>query len=174
MTGPRVRRPCDVPWFPHGLRKARPYACGWRCNRHAPWAVAGQEEPKPRTTPLPGAWTTPSPISDSRVHDARAIASGKRRASPEAFRAAQAAVGARPEPGIRLDPGRPDARGGWIRLPTADYTCPACGQTESASGDQVAHFAAHIEDEHRERCTANRNGGALPGTAAPHTESSNS
>jgi len=67
---------------------------------------------------------------------------------------AQAAVGHRPEPGIRLDPGRQDARGGWIRVPTADYTCPACGDTESASGDQVAHCAAHIETEHRQRCTA--------------------
>jgi hypothetical protein len=38
------------------------------------------------------AWTTPSPLSDSRVHDARAIASGKRRSSPNAYRAAQAAV----------------------------------------------------------------------------------
>jgi hypothetical protein len=106
------------------------------------------------------AWTTPSPISDSRVHDARAIASGKRRSSPEAYRAAQAAVGHRPEPqpGLRVDPGQQDAYGRWIRVPTADYLCPTCRDTESASGDQVAHFAAHIESEHRDRCSANPQG----------------
>jgi hypothetical protein len=38
------------------------------------------------------AWTTPSPLSDSRIHDQRAIASGKRRSSPTTYRAAQAAV----------------------------------------------------------------------------------
>jgi hypothetical protein len=38
------------------------------------------------------AWTTPSPLNDSRVHDARAVASGKRRSSPQTYRAAQAAV----------------------------------------------------------------------------------
>ncbi|MGW0795141.1 hypothetical protein [Streptomyces sp. NPDC002692] len=50
----------------------------------------------PEIPPGPGwpahAWTTPSPISDSRVHDARAVASGKRRSSPTEYRAAQAAV----------------------------------------------------------------------------------
>ncbi|MER6821629.1 hypothetical protein ABT316_19225 [Streptomyces cellulosae] len=34
------RRPeaCDVPAYPHGLRYARLYPCGWRCDRHAPRA----------------------------------------------------------------------------------------------------------------------------------------
>ncbi|MFI8535429.1 hypothetical protein ACIGMX_34930 [Streptomyces aquilus] len=105
-----------------------------------------------------GAQTALSPLATSALIDARAIASGKRRSSPHAYRTAQAAVGHRPEPGIRLDTGQQDSRGRWIRVPTADYTCPACGATESASGDQVAHFATHIETEHRTRCTANPQG----------------
>lgn len=178
MSGPEIARECTH-WVGaeqrrcHATEGVRAFLTGPRCPEHTPSALAGRPEPQPGPGALPGAWTTPSPISDSRVHDARAIASGKRRSSPQAYRAAQAAVGQRPEPGIRLDPGKPDGRGGWIRIPTADYVCPACGETECASGDQVAHFATHIETEHRDRCTANRNGGALPGTAAPHTEGSN-
>lgn len=161
MSGPRLRRPCDVPWFPHGLRKARPYPCGFRCDRHAPWALAGQDEPQPGPGLPASAWTTPSPINESRVADARAVASGKRRSNAQAFRAAQAAVGQRPElePDLRVDLGHWDSKHHrWLRYPNADYLCPACGQTESASGDQVARFARHIEDEHRTRCTANPQG----------------
>lgn len=153
----REPQPCEIPAEEHTGR-IRFYITGWRCSAHSPWAEKGLPEPQPGPGLPPGAWTTPSPISDSRVHDARAIASGKRRSNPQAYRAAQAAVGHRPEPGIRLDPGQPDGRGSWIRIPTADYVCPACHQTESASGDQVAHFAAHIEAEHRDRCTANPQG----------------
>lgn len=163
MSGPQIAREC-AHWigaeqrFCLAVDNVRAYLTGPRCPLHTPAALAGQDEPQPGPGRLPGAWTTPSPLSDSRVHDARAIASGKRRSSAHEYRAAQAAVGARPEPGIRLAPGRPDARGGWIRVPTADYTCPACCQTESASGDQVAHFATHIETEHQQRCTANPQG----------------
>ncbi|WP_225840271.1 hypothetical protein [Streptomyces sp. NK08204] len=92
MTGPRVRRPCDVPWFPHGLLRARPFPCGWRCNRHTPNALHGLPE-IPAGPGMPAAaWTTASPINDSRVHDARAIASDKRRSAPGTYRAAQATV----------------------------------------------------------------------------------
>jgi hypothetical protein len=153
----REPQPCDGKTGEHEGR-VRLYPCGYRCSAHAPWAEKGLDEPQPASGPLPGAWTTPSPISDSRVHDARAIASGKRRSNPAAYRAAQAAVGQRPEPGMRLDPGQPDGRGGWIRIPTADYVCPACQETESASGDQVAHFAKHVETDHAGRCTASREG----------------
>jgi hypothetical protein len=152
----RVPQPCEIPGEHTG--RVRFSVTGWRCNGHSPWAEKGQDEPKPGPGMPAGAWTTPSPISDSRVHDARAIASGKRRSNPQAYRAAQAAVGQRPGPGIRLDPGQPDGRGGWIRVPTADYVCPACRETESASGDQVAHFAKHVEAEHTGRCTAGRKG----------------
>lgn len=41
------RRPCGMPWFPHGLKRARLYACGWRCDRCSPWALTGREEPQP-------------------------------------------------------------------------------------------------------------------------------
>lgn len=68
------------------------YVTGWKCNAHSPWAEAGRPEPLPGPGMPAGAWTTPSPLNDSRVHDARSIASGKRRSSPQAYRAAQAAV----------------------------------------------------------------------------------
>lgn len=152
----REPEPCEIPGEHAG--PVRFYIVGWRCNAHSPWAEKGLKEPKPGPGLPAGAWTTPSPQSASAVFDNRAIASGKRRSSPEAFRAAQAAVGHRPEPGIQIDPGQQDGRGRWIRIPTADYTCPACHETESSSGDQVAHFAKHIETEHRDRCTANPQG----------------
>jgi hypothetical protein len=156
----RVPQPCEIPAAEH-TGPVRFYITGWRCNGHSPWAEKGQPEPQPGPGLPVGAWTTPSPLSDSRVHDARAVASGKRRSNPNAYRAARAAVGRAPDPapGIRLDPGQRDATGrAWIRVPNADYLCPACRQTESASGDQVAHFATHIETEHAERCTANPQG----------------
>lgn len=84
---------CDVPQGEHAPGPARPYPCGWRCDLHSPWALAGQPEPQPGPGWPPTAWTTPSPINDSRVHDARAVASGKRRSSPAAYRAAQATTG---------------------------------------------------------------------------------
>ncbi|MEV6833549.1 hypothetical protein AB0N17_03295 [Streptomyces sp. NPDC051133] len=156
----RDPQPCEIPADEHQGR-VRFYITGWRCNAHAPWAEKGLPEPQPGPGMPAGAWSTPSPQSASAVFDNRAIASGKRRSSPAAYRAARAAVGRAPEPapGIRLDPGQRDATGRtWIRVPNADYLCPACCQTESASGDQVAHFAAHIEAEHAERCPANQQG----------------
>ncbi|MGX1223168.1 hypothetical protein [Streptomyces ambofaciens] len=105
--GRRLRQACDVPWPGHGLQYARPYPCGWRCDRHAPWAMAGQPEPLPGPGWPVGAWATLSPISDSRVHDQRAIASGKRRSNAQAYRAAQAAVARRDDarqPGSSLNP----------------------------------------------------------------------
>jgi len=87
-----TRQPCDVPSYPHSLTRARLYPCGWRCGRHTPRAIQGLPEIPPGPGMPAGAWTTPSPLSDSRVHDDRAIASGKRRSNPHAYRAAQAAV----------------------------------------------------------------------------------
>lgn len=70
----------------------RPFLVGLCCPAHTPNALAG----RPETPPGPGmpaaAWSTPSPINDSRVADQRAVASGKRRSNPAAYRAAQAAV----------------------------------------------------------------------------------
>ena len=92
MTGPRQNHACDVPSFPHGLKRARLYPAGWRCDRHTPRALQGLPE-IPTGPGMPaGAWSTLSPLSASRVADERAIASGKRRSSPEAYRAAQQAV----------------------------------------------------------------------------------
>ncbi|WP_262038630.1 hypothetical protein [Streptomyces sp. Isolate_219] len=85
-----VPRPCES--LGEHVGHVRPYASGWRCSAHSPWALAGQPEPQPGPGWLSDAWSTPSPQSASRVHDAQAIASGKRRSSPTAYRAAQAAV----------------------------------------------------------------------------------
>jgi hypothetical protein len=87
----RTPEPCEGMSGEH-TGPVRFYLTGWRCNTHSPWAEAGLDEPVPGPGMPAGAWTTPSPLSDSRVHDARAIASGKRRSSPNAYRAAQAAV----------------------------------------------------------------------------------
>ncbi|MFJ5151433.1 hypothetical protein ACIQCF_07560 [Streptomyces sp. NPDC088353] len=166
MTGRRAdETPCCGHWvgverrYCHATQNVRAFLTGLRCPAHTPNALAGKPETPPGPGMPAGAWSTPSPLNDSRVHDARAVASGKRRANPQAYRAAQAAVGQRPAAGIRVDPGQRDAHGkAWIRIPTADYLCPACHETESASGDQVAHFAAHIETEHAARCPANPQG----------------
>jgi hypothetical protein len=76
----------------HTSDDVRPYLTGLRCPAHTPNALAGKPETPPGPGMPAGAWSTPSPLSDSRVHDARAIASGKRRSNPQAYRAAQAAV----------------------------------------------------------------------------------
>jgi hypothetical protein len=91
----REPKPCDVPTDEHDPGHPRLYPCGWRCDQHAPWALKGMDPPKPGPGLPAGAWKTPSPINDSRVHDQRAIASGKRRSSPEALRAAQADIQSR-------------------------------------------------------------------------------
>jgi hypothetical protein len=78
---------------PHEGR-VRPNACGYRCSAHSPWALAGRPEPRPGPGWPAAAWDTPSPQAASRVHDARAVVSGKRRSSPHIYRAAQIAVGA--------------------------------------------------------------------------------
>ncbi|MFC7909030.1 hypothetical protein [Streptomyces nigra] len=70
----------------------RLYLIGPRCPDHTPRALQGRPEIPPGPGLPPGAWTTPSPLAASRVHDAQAIASGKRRSSPQAYRAAQAAT----------------------------------------------------------------------------------
>ena len=70
----------------------RLYTCGRRCDAHAPWALAGRGDPD-----LQGPYCTvrkyrvPTPDAATwSVVDARAIASGKRRASPAQYAAARA------------------------------------------------------------------------------------
>jgi len=70
----------------------RAYRTGPRCPAHTPAALAGRPEPEPGPGLPAGAWSTPSPLSDSRVADDRAIASGKRRSNSNAYKAARAAV----------------------------------------------------------------------------------
>jgi len=89
-------RPCGA--LGEHTGPVRPYAAGWLCSRHSPWGRAGRPEPQPGPGWPSDAWDTPSPQSSSRVHDARAVASGKRRSSPATYRAAQEAVGARKDP----------------------------------------------------------------------------
>lgn len=72
--------------------QVRHYLPGYRCPAHTPNALRGLPEIPPGPGVPAGAWTTPSPLNESRVHDAQAVASGKRRSNPAAYRAAQAAV----------------------------------------------------------------------------------
>ncbi|MGW3410293.1 hypothetical protein [Streptomyces sp. NPDC000888] len=94
--GPRTQGLCGHMQLPHAPG-SRLYPCGWRCALHTPNALAGKPESPPGPGLPAGAYTTPSPINDSRVHDQRAIATGKRRSTPQAYRAAQAAVDHRTE-----------------------------------------------------------------------------
>jgi hypothetical protein len=80
-----------------GASGARRYVNSVACPAHTPNALKGLPEVPPGPGLPSGAWSTPSPLADSRVHDARAIASGKRRSNPNAYRAAQAAVDHRKE-----------------------------------------------------------------------------
>lgn len=80
------RRHCGAT---NGVRR---YLTGLCCPAHTPNALRDLPEALPGPGMPASAWTTPSPLSDSRVHDDRAVASGKRRSTPNTYRAAQAAV----------------------------------------------------------------------------------
>jgi hypothetical protein len=140
----------------------RPFLTGLCCPAHTPAAVAGRPEPQPGPGWPAAAWSTPTAQGVAAVIDQRAIASGKRRSSAGEYRAAQAAITPRrpaTSPELRVDLGDFNRRTGrWVRFPAADYRCRACGFSDSASGDQVAHFAAHIEDTHRATCPALQKG----------------
>jgi hypothetical protein len=86
----RIPEPCDGLTGEHN-GPVRFYRTGWKCPAHSPWAEAGLPEPLPGPG-LPHGPRIPAPMSASALIDDRAIASGKRRSSPEAYRAAQAAV----------------------------------------------------------------------------------
>lgn len=68
-----------------------PYIQGPRCPLHTPNALAGNPEPPPGYGRPPSELPL-SPQSASALADNKAIASGKRRSTPAAYRAAQAAV----------------------------------------------------------------------------------
>ncbi|MGK5533334.1 hypothetical protein [Streptomyces sp. URMC 129] len=93
MTPPaRPLRLCSRCLPPNPPRPAVFYPDGWCCPEHTPAARAGRPEPQPGPGLPAGAWTTPSPQNASAVADNRAVASGKRRANPAAYRAAQNAT----------------------------------------------------------------------------------
>ncbi|MFI6813747.1 hypothetical protein ACIBG7_15105 [Nonomuraea sp. NPDC050328] len=95
-----------------GAVPARHYLPGMRCPAHTPAALAGQPEPTgqycaPKRCYCGDCpWWTPvnhyPGLSDSWVTDARAIASGKRRSSPEQYAAAKATVAEQQERNRRL------------------------------------------------------------------------
>ncbi|MFI2747942.1 hypothetical protein [Kitasatospora sp. NPDC018623] len=87
MTGPRR---CGAGRTPCG-RRARLYPVGWRCPAHTPAAEHGRPEPEPGPGYTPQS--LPTPRSASALVDARAVASGKRRSSPQDYRLARAATG---------------------------------------------------------------------------------
>lgn len=103
---PRYMRPCehyrDADNGGPGFCWATPtklYGKGVCCRDHTPAALAGRPENKPdpalsltgirAAAGAPGA-VPPPPASASRVHDDRAVASGKRRSSPGGYREARA------------------------------------------------------------------------------------
>lgn len=77
-------------------RPARPYRTGLCCPDHTPAALAGRPEPVPGPGYTPQCLATPA--SASALMDARAVASGKRRSTPQTYRLAQAATGRAPLP----------------------------------------------------------------------------
>lgn len=82
-----------------GAPNARRFLPGWRCPACTPAALAGRPEVTPdpartlaglrKAAGLPVDYTPP--ISTSTLNDQRAIASGKRRAPSNAYRAAREA-----------------------------------------------------------------------------------
>ncbi|MFJ7049005.1 hypothetical protein ACIQVC_37205 [Streptomyces sp. NPDC101112] len=96
MSGDRPRPECRHWIGPEGrhcraVDGVRFYLTGWCCPLHTPRALQGLKEFEPGTAPPPSSLPL-SPLSASRIHDNRAVASGKRRSNPAAYRAAQAAV----------------------------------------------------------------------------------
>lgn len=76
------------------VENVRAFLTGPCCPAHTPAALAGRTE-APETSSIRPAELPASPLSDSRVADERAIASGKRRAAPHTYQAAKTAVAAR-------------------------------------------------------------------------------
>jgi hypothetical protein len=71
------------------------YPCGYRCDTHAPWALAGLPDPSSKRYCLAicyckqcGTRAPVAPIRDT-VMGLDAVRSGKRRATPAAYRQAR-------------------------------------------------------------------------------------
>ncbi|WP_033818903.1 hypothetical protein [Kitasatospora sp. MBT63] len=86
-------------WLPatgqHCGEAARFYLTGWRCPGHTPAAQAGRAEPEPGPGYTPQR--LPTSQAASALVDARAVASGKRRSTPQTYRLARVATGRGPE-----------------------------------------------------------------------------
>lgn len=87
----------DGPGYCKSPQGIRYYLIGWRCPAHTPARLAGHEEdiPDPTRT-LAGIRAAAGSAfhfnrNDTALNDDRAIASGRRRSTPEAYRAARAA-----------------------------------------------------------------------------------
>ncbi|WP_028472981.1 hypothetical protein [Nocardioides alkalitolerans] len=104
-----MTEPCSA-WAPAagycGTPTTHRYLPGWRCPQHTPAAFAGRPDvvPDPKLTiaglraahGLPDVGFTPG---GETLVDQRAKASGKRRSTPQAYRAARAAVDTPPQEG---------------------------------------------------------------------------
>lgn len=77
-------------------RPHRAYRTGLCCPDHTPAAQAARPEPVAGPGYTPQRLATPA--SASALMDARAVASGKRRSTPQTYRLAQAATGRAPAP----------------------------------------------------------------------------
>lgn len=88
----RYPPPCTVPDPWRCLTRPRLYAAGWLCDQHSPWGRLGLSRPVAGPGWPATAWTTPVGQGVASLIDERAIATGRRRARPEDYRAAQAAT----------------------------------------------------------------------------------
>jgi hypothetical protein len=87
---------CDTPNCAHP-HPARPYACGKRCDTHAPGKMPEGRYCAPHrcycgACPSYTPYTLYADNPEGTVGDARAIVSGKRRSSPAGLRAARATL----------------------------------------------------------------------------------
>lgn len=126
--------------------RVRLYLPGPRCPEHTPAAIAGRAEP-PSNPPESSWWVRPdgstippSPIATSRLLDDRAVASGKRRSSPDRYAAARAAEQ------DRRDHEQQTRRGQTATAPDMSEAGPACPATATNLGpstDRRHHRAYH-------------------------------
>jgi hypothetical protein len=97
LAADRPRHGCQQ-WLPDQAgycgRSSRPYRIGECCPAHTPAALAARPEPVPGPGYTPQRLATPQ--SASALVDARAIASGKRRSTPQEYQLARAATGRAP------------------------------------------------------------------------------
>lgn len=110
---------CNVPGCDGS---ARLYPAGWRCIKHSPAGhPLSQPDPDKTLTALRAraGRQGSSPLTGNQVHDDRAIASGKRRASPHEIADARRRLGITPPPKPETRPFEP-APAGLFEIGAAD------------------------------------------------------